>query len=888
MNDELRPPAERDEAHELLCAYLLGEATPEQVRRIEAALESDAELRAERTKLESTLSLVRGAVGPSQAESEERVARVAREAIFEGLGEDRSARWWPGWSSPLGLAASVLALIGAGLALQWILGASEGAGGDARPSTRLAQLERGRDVVPARGDQPVEQASELLGYIDSRGASAESAAPAAPRAESVATATEAGPASPGVVVVGGGAGGRFGRSYGGRSAGRSQTPLSERALPPAGSYRGPSDSVPLMVQSEAADDRADVVSHGVDLFLDHGVEELELLELDQLHTSFEELGIARPDVLDALEGAGLLPPGYTGDLSDDVGRQAVEAFLAARADDLARIDASRRFEELVAECRRRPDESLQDMFFRHWGQRPFVETDVDPVSTFAADVDTASYALARRMLVEGLIPSKAQVRTEEFVNYFDAELEPPREDIFAIHSDLGPAEFAPDGSGTWMLRVGLAGREVEEYERKPMNLTFVIDTSGSMKSEGRLELVKSSLVQLLGRLDGRDEIAIVRFSKEAAVALPRTRASQRARIEAALLDLEPGGGTNVEAGIELAFELASEAVREGANNRVVFLSDGVGNIGETDQAALLERVAEQRARGIYLNTIGFGLESHNDVFLEQLADRGDGVCNYVDSEVEARRALVENFTGTFETIARDVKLQVEFDPERVRRYRLLGYENRAMADREFTNDKVDAGEVGAGHSVVALYELEGLDLSGAQGQVFATVRVRFKPPFEPAGSPGSGAEGAREISRDLTVEGAHWSFESLPTGFAAAQCSAQLAEFLRRSTFTRDDSLEQLERRALEVAARFGDEAFAELAALISANREALEALVEPADQLGARIDRLKFLRYELEREREAEGEPDSERLEALERQVADEESSLKRQLLSGLAPGER
>ncbi|HKX46329.1 MAG TPA: von Willebrand factor type A domain-containing protein, partial [Planctomycetota bacterium] len=400
-------------------------------------------------------------------------------------------------------------------------------------------------------------------------------------------------------------------------------------------------------------------------------------------------------------------------------------------------------ERLLGTCLRRPGESLRDMFFRHWGTRPFTPTSEDALSTFAVDVDTASYALARAMLNAGHLPAREQVRVEEFVNYFDAELAPPTAGTFALTTELGPSLFRPQGSQHWLLRVGVKGREVAEHERRAVALTFVVDVSGSMNQGGRLQLVQNALRQLLAKLEPADSVAIVKFSNAAELVLPRTSAGQRGVLEAAVAGLASGGGTNVEGGLVLGFDEASRSFDPEAGNRVVLLSDGVGNIGATTQEQILARVAGERAKGIYLNTVGVGLGNHNDAFLEQLANRGDGLCNYVDGPLEAKRALVDNFLGAFETIARDVKLQVEFDPQQVGSWRLLGYENRALADREFRQDAVDAGEVGSGHAVVALYELA--DVRFGEGDL-ATVRVRFKAPFDGSTPEGATAETAAEVA----------------------------------------------------------------------------------------------------------------------------------------------
>ena len=256
-----------------------------------------------------------------------------------------------------------------------------------------------------------------------------------------------------------------------------------------------------------------------------------------------------------------------------------------------------------------------------------------------------------------------------------------------------------------MLRVTVRGKDVADFERQPLALTFVVDVSGSMEDGGRLQLVKDALLLLLRRLAPSDSVAIVAFSDVAHVETPMVSAGNRGVLEDAVARLAIAGGTNIEAGLVQGYEVASDGLTPHAVNRVILLSDGVGNIGATEQAEILARVDGERAKGIYLNTVGVGMGNHDDDFLEQLADQGDGLCQYMDSPAEARKALVDEFTKTLQPIARDVKIQVELDPNQVESYRQLGYENRVIADADFRNDAVDAGEVNAGHQVTALYEV---------------------------------------------------------------------------------------------------------------------------------------------------------------------------------------
>ncbi len=496
-----------------------------------------------------------------------------------------------------------------------------------------------------------------------------------------------------------------------------------------------------------------------------------------------------------------------------------------------------RCDRIFRGCRRLPNESPRDMFYRYYGDNPFVMADLDALSTFAVDVDTSSYVLVRNYLKNRKLPTKAQVRTEEFVNYFRPDVPAPTEGVFNIATELAPSRFSGQ-PGRWMLRVALRGREVAREERKPLNLTFVTDTSGSMKEHNRMELVKHALRLLITQLDARDSISIIGFSNEARLVLPMTSAANRGVIESAIYGLQPDGGTNPEAGLLMGYEVAGNALAMNSHSRVVLLSDGVGNIGETDQDRITESVRHQRERGIYLNTIGVGMNNHNDEFLEQLANKGDGLSNYIDDELEARRALVENFTGAFEPIARDVKIQVKFDPKQVYRYRQLGYENRAIADADFRNDKVDAGEIGAGHQVVCLYELE-LDPSFTPeaGTSLATVSVRYKQPTGAGRQPLE--DSATEIAHKV-LSGSGTSFEGASAGYRRSVLAAQFAEILRRSTHARGDSLQDLMSASAKLAPEIRDPDFQEMLDLMTICRAEILKRNERRTQLGDRIDELR------------------------------------------------
>ena len=366
---------------------------------------------------------------------------------------------------------------------------------------------------------------------------------------------------------------------------------------------------------------------------------------------------------------------------------------------------------------------------------------VEPISTFALDVDTASYGYARRLLREGALPSPDQVRPEEFVNAFRQDYPQPPGDGFSVHLDGARLP----GSDAALLRVGLQTREAEQGTRRPANLTFVVDVSGSMGEPGRLDLVRDALRLLVDRLGAEDRVAIVTFSERARLVIGSTPATERETLRAAIDRLVVEGSTNVEAGLVLGYQEAARAFRDGATNRVVLLSDGLANTGNTAWQGILDRIAEHAAKRITLLGVGVGRE-YGDELMERLADNGDGVAVYISSPEEARRVFVEQLPANLDLRARDAKVQVAFDPAVVRGYRLIGYENRALADEDFRDDGKDGGEVGPGHSVTALYQVTLRP--GARGRL-ATATVRWLDPDTRRPAETARALDAADLAADL-------------------------------------------------------------------------------------------------------------------------------------------
>lgn len=326
----------------------------------------------------------------------------------------------------------------------------------------------------------------------------------------------------------------------------------------------------------------------------------------------------------------------------------------------------------------------------------------EPVSTFAVDVDTGAYANARRFLTQGMLPPQDAVRTEEMINYFRYDYAAPedRKQPFTVTTDVAKSPWNPD---TYLMRVGLRGYDIAAAERPPANLVFLMDVSGSMNSPDKLPLVKTALAGLASELGPQDRVSIVVYAGAAGLVLEPT--NDTAKIKRALDQLSAGGSTAGGAGIELAYQIAEGSFIKGGVNRVILATDGDFNVGVSDTGALIRLIEKKRESGITLTTLGFGQGNYNEAMMEQIANKGNGNYAYIDTALEAKKVLGEEMQSTLFTIAKDVKIQVEFNPSVIAQYRLIGYENRALREEDFDNDAVDAGEIGAGHQVTAIYEV---------------------------------------------------------------------------------------------------------------------------------------------------------------------------------------
>lgn len=425
----------------------------------------------------------------------------------------------------------------------------------------------------------------------------------------------------------------------------------------------------------------------------------------------------------------------------------------------------------------------------------YKSTAQNPLSTFSTDVDTASYSNVRRMIQQGWGVEPDAVRIEEFINYFDYDYpEPNTDDPFSVTTELSDCPWNDEAK---LLLVGLKAEDIDINEREPLNLVFLIDVSGSMFSEDKLPLVQKSFTMLTENLGEDDRISIVTYAGEDKTVLGGTSGADKEKIKEAINSLEAGGSTYGEAGINRAYELAEKYFIRNGNNRVILATDGDLNVGLSSTEELTELIEEKRESGVYLSVLGFGTGNIKDDRMEALADSGNGNYSYIDSEMEAKKVLVEEMCGTLYTVAKDVKIQVEFNPANVAGYRLIGYENRALADRDFADDTKDAGEIGAGHTVTALYELilEGtagnIDLKYQQekpavtepneySNELLTVSLRYKYPES-------------DTSRLLSVPVTNDLYrEKMPKNMTFAAAAAEFGMVLRGSDYRGTASCSQI------------------------------------------------------------------------------------------------
>lgn len=394
----------------------------------------------------------------------------------------------------------------------------------------------------------------------------------------------------------------------------------------------------------------------------------------------------------------------------------------------------------------------------------FMITAEDNLSTFATDVDTGSYTFGRSQIEYGQLPPKDSVRVEEYINYFNQDYTPPLSDPFSVSVDGAPSIFR---EAFHILRIGIRGRNIKPGTQKPWNLTFLVDVSGSM--EERLPIVKECLVILVDNMRATDKISLCTYAGSVETIIEPTKLDDKDEIKDAIDDLGAGGGTAMASGIQNAYDTNMQGFIPEGVNRIIVCSDGDANIGSTNHEAILDMISNYVDRGITLSTIGFGIGNYNDYMMEQLADNGNGNYFYVDSITEGRKLFTQDLLSVMEIIAKDVKVQVEFNANEVNRYRLIGYENRAIPDEEFEDETTDAGEIGAGHRVTALYEIE---LTGNNTEDLGIVHLRYKLPDGNTDIPLDVA-----ITQDVMAD----SFAEASTRFRFTVGVAEFAEILRES-----------------------------------------------------------------------------------------------------------
>ena len=427
-----------------------------------------------------------------------------------------------------------------------------------------------------------------------------------------------------------------------------------------------------------------------------------------------------------------------------------------------------------------------------------------PVSTFSIDVDTGAYAVVRRFLNQGQMPPTDAVRAEELINYFDYNYPTPNkgEQPFSVTTEVSRT---PWNKQSHLLHIGIKGKAIDRNQRPAANLVFLIDVSGSMENADKLPLLKSAFRLLVKQLDAKDRVSMVVYAGASGVVLEPTPGNEQGKILAALDQLSAGGSTHGSAGITLAYAMAEQGRIKDGINRVILATDGDFNVGTVNHEQLIDLIEQKRANGISLTTLGFGQGNYNDQLMEQLADKGNGNYAYIDTINEARKVLVEELSATLETIAKDVKIQIEWNPNVVSEYRLIGYENRVLAREDFNNDKVDAGDIGAGHTVTALYEVtlvgdkgrlnplrygESKSADAGKNGEIAFLKLRYK---EPQGSK------SKLISQPIQTRGIIDNLRNTSDNFRFSAAVAGFGQLLRGGRYTGEfnyDDAAELARKA--------------------------------------------------------------------------------------------
>ncbi len=431
-------------------------------------------------------------------------------------------------------------------------------------------------------------------------------------------------------------------------------------------------------------------------------------------------------------------------------------------------------------------------------ENDFVSPRQDPLSTFSIDVDEASYANVRRMILDGMLPPPGAVRIEEMINYFDYQYPQPESNKpFSVTAEMAICPWNPEHR---LVHIGLQGKTIPTENLPPSNFVFLVDVSGSMQEPDKLPLVQSALNMLTDRLRESDRVAMVVYAGNAGLVLPSTAGNKKQTIHQAINELEAGGSTAGGEGIRLAYEIARKNFIKNGNNRVILATDGDFNVGVSSEDELVNLITRERESGIYLSVLGFGRGNYQDHKMQELADRGNGNHSYIDGINEARKVLIQEFGSTLFTIAKDVKIQVEFNPSKVAAYRLVGYENRMLAAQDFNDDKKDAGELGSGHTVTALYEVipagvksefiksvdplkyqVGGNKTVSNSPELMTIKLRYKNPGE-------------DVSNliEQPVPDKQLSIENSSDNFRFSSSVAEFGLLLRSSAYKQSSSFEQV------------------------------------------------------------------------------------------------
>lgn len=447
------------------------------------------------------------------------------------------------------------------------------------------------------------------------------------------------------------------------------------------------------------------------------------------------------------------------------------------------------------------DEKTDGERYAEIEENPFLEVVRAPLSTFSIDVDTAAYANIRRYLNDGMLPPKDAVRIEEMINYFEYDYPQPVGNVpFGVFPEVASCAWNPEHK---IVHIGLQGKKVSLDDVPPSNLVFLIDVSGSMNDPRKLPLLQDSMRILVNQLTSKDRVSIVTYAGASGLVLPSTSADNKGEILNAINNLQSGGSTNGGAGIQLAYRVAQENFIRNGNNRVILATDGDFNVGLSSDTELVSMIENKRQSGVFLSVLGFGTGNLNDSMMEKLANKGNGNYAYIDSNEEARKALGSQVAGTLYTIAKDVKIQVEFNPAKVAGYRLIGYENRLLADRDFNDDTKDAGEIGAGHTVTAIYEIipagqkvtnPGVDelkytkvepTNSSFSQELMTIKLRYKEP-----------DGNDSKLLSIGVLDRNYSIENASENVRFASAVAQFGLILRDSRYKGNASFSNVRQLA--------------------------------------------------------------------------------------------